>query len=44
MKKIKGGKRENSGRKKIKNSITLQIKVPIDKVNEIKEYIKNLRK
>lgn len=40
----KGGKRENSGRKKITNGKRVSFVIPEDKIAELKEFIKTLKK
>lgn len=40
----RGGKRPNSGRKKITNGKRVSFVIPEDKIPELKEFIKTLKK
>lgn len=40
----KGGKRENSGRKPITNGKRVSFVIPENKITELKEFIKTLKK
>lgn len=40
----RGGKRENSGRKKIENGKRVSFVIPEEKIPKLKEFIKTLKK
>ncbi len=39
----RGGKRDNAGRKKINNGKKITFIIPIDKIEEVKKYIKKIQ-
>jgi hypothetical protein len=39
----RGGKRDNAGRKKITNGKKITVVIPIEKIEEVKNYIKKIQ-
>lgn len=39
----RGGKRENAGRKKITNGKKMTFVIPVDKIEQVKNYIKKIQ-